>query len=96
MHGARWGTQLGSPGSGPGPKAGAKPLSHPDVPRMHILKRGLQSAAKSQIQRTLEEFCSYFPLHEEKTQNLTRQGSLGMQSLSASFSSLLTSFPTAH
>ena len=26
----------GSPGSGPGPKAGAKPLRHPGIPPHHI------------------------------------------------------------
>ena len=28
----------GSPGSRPGPKAGAKPLRHPGIPRLKILK----------------------------------------------------------
>ena len=28
----------GSPGSGPGPKAGAKPLRHPGIPVFFILK----------------------------------------------------------
>lgn len=68
--------------------------------RMQILKRGLQSEAKSQIQGTLGKCCSYFALHYTTlsyfalfcTQNLTRQGSLGIQSLSVCFSSLLTSF----
>ena len=27
----------GSPGSRPGPKAGAKPLRHPGIPKQHIL-----------------------------------------------------------
>ena len=27
----------GSPGSGPGPKAGAKPLHHPGIPNMSVL-----------------------------------------------------------
>ena len=29
----------GSPGSHPGPKAGAKPLRHPGIPQHHLLKR---------------------------------------------------------
>ena len=29
----------GTPGSGPGPKAGAKPLSHPGVPRFVFLTK---------------------------------------------------------
>ena len=38
------GRNPGSPGSGPGPKAGAKPLSHPGIPKVGISKtrpRGL-------------------------------------------------------
>ena len=31
------GFDLGSPGSRPGPKAGAKPLRHPGIPAPHIL-----------------------------------------------------------
>lgn len=34
--------------------------------RMQILKRGLQSEAKSQIQGTLGKCCSYFALHYTK------------------------------
>ena len=32
------GLDPGPPGSGPGPKAGAKPLSHPGIPRSLVLK----------------------------------------------------------
>ena len=31
----------GSPGSRPGPKAGAKPLRHPGIPRLWVLSLGL-------------------------------------------------------
>ena len=31
------GLDPGSPGSGPGLKAGAKPLSHPGIPKVHFL-----------------------------------------------------------
>ena len=33
------GTRSGSPGLGPGPKAGAKPLRHPGIPSVAFFKR---------------------------------------------------------
>ena len=33
------GLHLGTPGSHPGPKAGAKPLSHPGIPKKQEFKR---------------------------------------------------------
>ena len=39
MQGARLGLDLGSPGSGPEPKAGAKPLHHPGIPPLGLLNR---------------------------------------------------------
>ena len=33
------GLDPGTPGSCPGPKAGAKPLSHPGIPRNTVLKQ---------------------------------------------------------
>ena len=42
------GLDPGSPGSRPGPKAGAKPLSHPGVPRSSFMKCPFNSFAISQ------------------------------------------------
>ena len=39
MPGARRGLDLGTPGSRPGPKAGAKPLSHPRIPSWVTVKQ---------------------------------------------------------
>ena len=33
----------GSPGSRPGPKAGAKPLRHPGIPKIFFLFKGVMS-----------------------------------------------------
>ena len=47
------GLDPGSPGSRPGPKAGAKPLSHPGItpPALHFLKAGLATPSESNEQR---------------------------------------------
>ena len=39
MQGARRGLDPGTPGSRPGPEAGAKPLSNPGIPSCGFLKR---------------------------------------------------------
>ena len=43
------GLDLGTPGSRPGPKAGAKPLSHPGIPRRLLLMKVLATTPKSNV-----------------------------------------------
>ena len=38
------GLDSGSPGSRPGPKAGAKPLRHPGIPKFRVLKQSSKLA----------------------------------------------------
>ena len=50
----------GSPGSRPGPKAGAKPLRHPGIPSMDILKLFFQSASRECFHLCHVQFHQYF------------------------------------
>ena len=43
------GLDLGTPGLCPGPKAGAKPLSHPGIPRIHFQNGSLTWLRKPQF-----------------------------------------------
>ena len=47
MQEANVGLDSGTPGSRPGPKAGAKPLSHPGIPSIPILKQNKMRLRKS-------------------------------------------------
>ena len=52
------GLDPGSPGSCPGPKAGAKPLSHPRIPDPEILILGISPQKTNKCRQIHKQRCS--------------------------------------
>ena len=56
------GLDPGSPGSCPGPKAGAKPLRHPGIPRIIFLNKYTQQEKHSTLPRDIKNDFNTFTL----------------------------------
>ena len=55
------GLDPGSPGSRPGPKAGAKPLSHPGIPRIYFLMPAVCMELGTEMNQTLKQLLRGWP-----------------------------------
>ena len=65
------GFDLGSPGSRPGPKAGAKPLRHPGIPRNSILLFVLR-AYIIYIPIYIRDYLIYLRQRDSKRESMSR------------------------